>query len=447
VDAEEEMGNHPPTDIRPDRRADTHLDRATRYRDLASWVVGASLILIAAHLLIDSFLDLRPGTGPGDHLVSGTIPVLAVGLIGVTYIYRRTGAAATMLALLGVAVVIGAAGAPVADLLEGGVHASTLTGTAGAVAGLTLIGTGVIELFRARRRGGPRWRRWGRRTARAGLGTVLVLYLAVPIGMGYVIANRTGSIHPAADLGRPYEDITLRTDDGLRIAASYVPSQNRAAIIVFPGRSGDHVASRVRMLVSHGYGALVLDERGHGASDGDPNLLGWSGEIDIRAAIHFLQARPDVDASRIGGLGLSVGGELMLQTAARDEGLRAVVSEGAGSRWVGDDLHTPFPAKLVQLPFMSVATAATAVFSDSPPPPRLDHLIPQIAPRPIMLIWTPKGIGGEWFNPRYFDLAGAPKTIWEIPESAHTDGLATRPAEYEDRVVGFFDDALAVAAR
>ena len=38
--------------------------------------------------------------------------------------------------------------------------------------------------------------------------------------------------------------------------------------------------------------------------------------------------------------------------------------------------------------------------------------------------------------------AGAPKTLWEIPESKHVDGLQARPREYERRVVGFFDDAL-----
>ena len=64
-----------------------------------------------------------------------------------------------------------------------------------------------------------------------------------------------------------------------------------------------------------------------------------------------------------------------------------------------------------------------------------------------MLIWTSKGIGGEWFNPRYFDLAGTPKAIWEIPESAHTDGLTARPVEYEERVTAFFDDSLGVTTR
>ena len=33
-------------------------------------------------------------------------------------------------------------------------------------------------------------------------------------------------------------------------------------------------------------------------------------------------------------------------------------------------------------------------------------------------------------------------TLWEIPESGHVGGIKVRPAEYERRVVGFFDGAL-----
>jgi fermentation-respiration switch protein FrsA (DUF1100 family) len=198
------------------------------------------------------------------------------------------------------------------------------------------------------------------------------------------------------------------------------------------------------MLVEHGYGVLVLDPRGQGDSEGDPNLFGWSGEPDLRAAIDYLETRPDVDRDRIGGLGLSVGGELMLQTAAHDRRLQAIVSEGAGSRSMAEDVHMGLPDVLIGLPFSVVSTVSTAIFSDSMPPPALHDLVADIAPRPIMLIWTRNGNGEKYFDPTYFDLAGDPKAIWEIPESSHIDGLATRPAEYERRVVEFFDDALNV---
>ena len=71
------------------------------------------------------------------------------------------------------------------------------------------------------------------------------------------------------------------------------------------------------MLARHGYGVLLFDRRGQGESGGDPHAFGWEGEKDVKAAVAFLQRRPDVDPERIGGLGLSVSGEMMLHAAAR----------------------------------------------------------------------------------------------------------------------------------
>ena len=59
-----------------------------------------------------------------------------------------------------------------------------------------------------------------------------------------------------------------------------------------------------------------------------------------------------------------------------------------------------------------------------------------------MLIAAPNSPNGEDLNRRFIRAAGAPKTLWEIPESKHVGGIVARPAEYERRVVGFFDRAL-----
>ena len=96
------------------------------------------------------------------------------------------------------------------------------------------------------------------------------------------------------------------------------------------------------MLVRHGYGVLLYDRRGEGHSEGDPNSWGWDFDKDIRAGVEFLQHRADVDPTRIGGLGLSVGGEMLLDTAAETKELAAIVSEGAGpARWARSSRTPP----------------------------------------------------------------------------------------------------------
>jgi dienelactone hydrolase len=84
------------------------------------------------------------------------------------------------------------------------------------------------------------------------------------------------------------------------------------------------------MLARHGYGVLLYDRRGEGRSQGDPDSWGWDFDKDIRAGLEFLKHRADVDAARIGGIGLSVGGEMLLQTAAETTDLRAVVAPVRG---------------------------------------------------------------------------------------------------------------------
>ena len=116
----------------------------------------------------------------------------------------------------------------------------------------------------------------------------------------------------------------------------------------------------------YGYGVLVFDRRGEGESEGDFNSFGWSGEADLVAAARWLAApRPDVRAGRVGGLGLSVGGELLLQTAAHSPLLHAVVADGAGYRSIRDHLAIDRRGPISRISPLAAQTAATAVLSNA----------------------------------------------------------------------------------
>jgi len=248
------------------------------------------------------------------------------------------------------------------------------------------------------------------------------------------------AVTPKENLGTAYENVTLHTSDGLELDGWYVPSRNGAAVIAFPGRAGSQ--AHARMLARHGYGVLLFDRRGEGASEGDPNALGWGGDRDIDAAVAFLKGRSDVDAGRIGGLGLSVGGELMLEKAAENEDLAAVVSEGAGARVVSEELDDLSGAeRYYAAPMLLTKTAALAVLANQAPPTNLVKLIPRIAPRPVFLI-TAKHGEIDRKTPEYLRAAGAAGTSWTVPEGGHNAGIRAMPAEYERRVVGFLDHAL-----
>lgn len=79
-------------------------------------------------------------------------------------------------------------------------------------------------------------------------------------------------------------------------------------------------------LLEDGLHVLLLDTRGHGRSD-DAALTSMPAFAeDIRAALTWLRAQPQVDPARIVLVGHSVGAGACLFVAAQDRGIAAVVS-------------------------------------------------------------------------------------------------------------------------
>jgi uncharacterized protein len=139
-----------------------------------------------------------------------------------------------------------------------------------------------------------------------------------------------------------------------------------------------------------------------------------------------------------------VGGELMLEAAAKDPDIAAVVSDGAGARQLLEEKKSLSGATFWAMsPAFVLLNASVAVFSDTAPPATLNDLVPRIAPRPLLFIWAPDGGNAtEVLTPEYHRVAGSNASLWGIPDAKHIKGIEAQPREYERRVVGFFDDAL-----
>jgi uncharacterized protein len=409
---------------------------------LETMLAVAGLAVVAVHVLDDNFVQPQPGTSASDHLFSGLVPTAVLLGAAAAHPHLRAGLRASLALTLGILGIVIGAGEAGYYSLEVGPSADDYTGLLAIPAGLLLVGVGAATLWRTRRDDSlPR--RYLRRLLLLAGAAVAFVFVLFPLSLSYVFTHVARTKVPAANLGAPYEQVAFTTSDGLKLKGWYVPSRNGAAVVAFPGRRGPQ--KQARMLVRHGYGALLFDRRGEGESDGDPNAFGWAMDRDLKAAAAFLQHRPDVEANRIGGIGLSVGGEMLLQTAAESKVFRAVVSEGAGARSIRENLEKPKTfAGLTELGVSLALTAGTALFSNHMPPPNLKHLSARIAPRSVFFIYARHGTGGEekQLNPKYYAAAGEPKQIWEIPEASHTGGITARPKEYERRVIGFFDDAL-----
>lgn len=402
----------------------------------------SALVLVALYVVDDGIVHREPGTTVGDHLVSVLVPLALLAGTAAWYVRARAGVRATLALVWGVlaltAGIVDGVRHVAVDRLAAGDVAAILAGAAG----IALVAVGVATLWRTRRLDEPVPRRLARRSAVALGAAVGAFFVVLPVAFAIVGTNRAREAVPRADLGRPAGDVRLTTSDGLELAGWYVPSRNGAAVIVFPGRTGP--VDQARMLVRAGYGVLMLDRRGEGESEGDFSARGWGGVPDLRAATAYLRTRPDVETGKIGGLGLSVGGELLLEAAAGDPSLRAVVSEGAGVRSLREQLHAPdAPKALRWVSPTTVETAATMVLTGRRPPDDLAALVGRISPRAILLIRAEDGNADEELNTVYLARAGEPKALWTLPSGGHTGALDADPRAYERRVLGFFDRTLA----
>jgi uncharacterized protein len=397
--------------------------------------------VIALHVFDDSFLQPQPGTSAADHLVSGLVPLAALALAAVLYPRVRGGRQAALALLVGFSgIVVGIEAAYYTSKV--GPSGDDFSGLLALAAGVALAGFGGVHLWRTRRRHGGLMRRSARRAGLAIASVLGALLVLLPLGYAYVATHVARPPVEEIDLGSAdVEDVELQTSDGLTLQGSYVPSRNGAAVIVAFGRKGSQ--DKARMLARHGYGVLIFDRRGEGESDGDPNPYAWDGgEKDIVAAVEFLEERPDVDPERIGGVGLSVGGETFLQAAARHEEIKAVVSEGASAR-SGSELASVEGSAAGPLWFNHVVTAGTAVFSNASPPEHLIDQVDEIAPRAMFLISAPSADPDEErFNRAYYRAAGGPKALWEVRDAGHVGAQEAHPLEYERRVTRFLDRAL-----
>jgi len=415
--------------------ARTHLHRpgpqTLRIEDLA-----VALMTIGTGVLVAT-----PGT-----IVGGMVRfalVAAVG-VGIMVLLRRVrpAVAALVLAVLGGAAAVGGSVVALPHLLTTGLSVGGIGAAVVALGGLLAIGCGAALFVRAV----PGWRRLLALPVILIVGYVIFLPLGIAVYATHPPRATLGSVTPA-DRDLTYRDVSFTSADGVTLSGWYIHSGNRAAVILLPG-SGSTRSSMLDhavMLARHGYGVLLFDPRGHGASGGQPMDLGWYGEQDLPAAVTFLQQQPDINPDRICAVGLSMGGEQAIGALAIDHRIRAVVAEGATNRVLADKAWLADTYGIrgrIQLGVDAVTYGLADLMTDADPPIPLGDAVAAAAPRPVLLI-----AGGNAPDEVSADTAiqvRSPDTVqlWVIPNASHIAGLTVDPAEWETRVTTFLGVAL-----
>jgi len=123
-----------------------------------------------------------------------------------------------------------------------------------------------------------------------------------------------------SQISLPYEDLHLKTSDGIDLHGWYIPAlQPRGTVLFLHGNAGNisHRIDSVRMFHRLGYSTLIFDYRGYGNSSGAPTEEGTY--RDAEAAWRYLTEQRHISSCHIVLFGESLGGAVGAWLAARQK--------------------------------------------------------------------------------------------------------------------------------
>jgi alpha-beta hydrolase superfamily lysophospholipase len=283
--------------------------------------------------------------------------------------------------------------------------------------------------------------------------------------------------------GATREDFDVRAPDGALLRGWKVRPKNPSGnwVLLFHGVADNRVGviGQSEFLLRAGYSVVMMDARAHGASGGPIATYGWLERNDTRAiidelvrsevsryadeqirsgkwkvlledevkpvgAVHF-QVPPPGTPAHLFALGESMGAGILLQSAAADPRIEAVVAEAsfanlreaaydyAGLRkypWLGKTL---FASGTWTLLYRDEKLAGFPAAEVSP--------VKAVASRafPVLLICDEMDVALPCrHSEMIYAAARGPKQLWVVPGAFHTAAYGFAPEEFRRRVLTFF---------
>jgi dipeptidyl aminopeptidase/acylaminoacyl peptidase len=284
------------------------------------------------------------------------------------------------------------------------------------------------------------------------VGVVTLTLTSLPLLLGalsagwllYVPCGRSAAT-PAA-FGLPAEPVSLPARAGGSFNGLFIPGSNGAVIIMPPPFNADRHARlpEAAMLHRHGYSIFLFDSRP--CAGMGPLSLGYNEVDEVADALDYVSRRPEVEPARVGLHGFSSAGATAIMAAARYPQVRAVVAEGGYADFNRTALGETAQLRHVADAFLWLYRAGMRLTYRLVIGAGIEQLSPlavidQLAPRPLLLIYGSReaSLPGARLQAA---AAGPSAQLWVVEGAGHGTYAQIAPAEYERRIVDFFDAAL-----
>ena len=228
------------------------------------------------------------------------------------------------------------------------------------------------------------------------------------------------------DVGLAYEDVWLRTADGVRLNGWFIPAGSPRGVALFFHGNGGNLGHRMEtfgILHRLGLSTFMIDYRGYGRSEGAPSEGGTY--QDAKAAWRYLTDQRGLRPSQIVVMGRSLGGVFSAYVASHFAPAGAVIESSLTSVTdVGAAMYPLMPVRRLSRfhyparDFISQARCPVLVMHS-----RKDDVIP------------------FFHGQALFEAAPEPKEFLEIT-GLHNDGYLTSGAIYTDGLDTFVERCL-----
>ena len=239
----------------------------------------------------------------------------------------------------------------------------------------------------------------------------------------------------------PAEVVRFASADGTQLTGWFVPAVGPAkgTVAHFHGNAQNLTAhySFVSWLPAAGYNVFTFDYRGYGESAGSVDRDGV--DADGVAALRYLAERPGIDTNRIVVLGQSLGGAIALAALAeRPCRVRAIALDSTFYSYravARDAMSHIFFYSLIRWPLSLVLVGDRRSPCDT---------LKRLPPMPIVFIHgTADTVIPYHHSVRLFAEAKEPKQLWTVKDGVHASALLAPAQPWRERLVAFFDSALA----